>query len=266
MWWFGSLANGSIAVGFANCVGISLALLLYFSSLSKFSLNLIIVVFCSVMLLLTNLMLLYGSHRRKSNLLLPWMVTNSLATIALISFTAIKWSGLKEYKAVIVGTIIYSVYFSAVVTSYYHELILSKKLTENEKNIGEEGVGTPRADGLLNKEETVLVALEQEETIPMKPPNPDEVINVEQLVPTSPLNPFLSDIFDVKVKQQSSESRASRVELQPDFTPFKRPQTTTPLKMKVFLPAQGEDSDFDFSFNDPDFDSSLCATKHPDIE
>ena len=116
MWWFGSLANGSIAVGklltlcydfvysnstpigFANCVGISLALLLYFSSLTKFSLNLIIVVFCCVMLLLTNLMLLYGSHRRKPNLLLPWMVTNSLATIALISFTAIKWSGLKEYK------------------------------------------------------------------------------------------------------------------------------------------------------------------------
>lgn len=282
IWWFGPLSGGSIGIGLTNCVGISLSLLFYFSSLSTFSLNLIIVIFCATMLLMTNLMLLYGSVQKKPHLLLPWLVTNTLATLGLLVYTAIKWTELDQFKAVIVGVVIFSVYFCAVVASFYHELVALRDLAVKE--VGEEeeddcGVGTPRAEGqVASREETVLVTLEQEEDMPSPGlPSPDEVINVKQMVTvssTNPLvtmsstNPFLSDVFKVK-KQQSSESASDPFDIQSDFTPFKKSQggpTQTPAKMRVFLPGGGDESDFDFSFNDPDFDSSLCATRHPETE
>jgi len=273
IWWFGPLAGGSIAIGLTNCVGISLALLFYFSSLDKFSLNLIIVFFCASMLLMSNLMLLYGSVQKKPHLLLPWLVTTSLATVVLLVYTAIKWKELEQFRAVIVGVLIFSVYFCAVVASFYHELVAIKNMAAKEVDEEEDcGVGTPRAAGqVANREETVLVTLEQEEDTPSpKLPSPDEVINVKQLVTMSSTNPFLSDVFKVKQKQQSSESSAGAFDIQSDFTPFKKSQeagaTQTPAKMRVFLPGGGDESDFDFSFNDPDFDSSLCATSHPETE
>ena len=119
IWWFGPLSGGSIGIGenfrygeldyhqmlfilgLTNCVGISLSLLFYFSSLSTFSLNLIIVIFCATMLLMTNLMLLYGSVQKKPHLLLPWLVTNTLATLGLLVYTAIKWTELDQFKVII---------------------------------------------------------------------------------------------------------------------------------------------------------------------
>ena len=172
------------------------------------------------------------------------------------------------------GVVIFSVYFCAVVASFYHELVALRDLAVKE--VGEEeeedcGVGTPRAGGqVASREETVLVTLEQEDDMPSPGlPSPDEVINVKQVVTMSSTNPFLSDVFKVK-KQQSSESASDAFDIQSDFTPFKKSQgggsTQTPAKMRVFLPGGGDESDFDFSFNDPDFDSSLCATKHPETE
>ena len=38
------------------------------------------------MLLMTDLMLLYGSVRKKPHLLLPWLVTNTLATMGLLVY------------------------------------------------------------------------------------------------------------------------------------------------------------------------------------
>ena len=87
-----------LIIGFTNCVGIALSLVYYFSSLVKFSLTLIIVLFCATMLLMTNILLLYGSVQKKSHLLLPWLVTNSLATLALVIYSAINWEDLSQFK------------------------------------------------------------------------------------------------------------------------------------------------------------------------
>jgi len=266
IWWFGPLAGGAIAIGLTNCVGISLALLYYFSSLIKFSLTFIIVLFCAIMLLMTNVLLLYGSVQKKAHLLLPWLVTNSLVTLALVIITAVKWEEIDHLKAVAVGIVIFSVYFCAVVASFYHELIAVNSMTAKEEEV-DCGVGTPMVSGqVTNREETVLVTLEQEEESPPPTlPSPEEVINVRKLVTLPTTNPFFSDVFKVKEKQQSSES-SSGFDIQTDFTPFKKESgpTKTPAKMRVFLPGGGDESDFDFSFNDPDFDSSLCATSHPE--
>jgi len=266
IWWFGPLAGGAIAVGFTNSVGIALSLVYYFSSLVKFSLTLIIVLFCATMLLMTNILLLYGSVQKKSHLLLPWLVTNSLATLALVIYSAINWEDLSQFKAVIIGVVIFSVYFSAVVASFYHELVAIKDLVTKQGDEVDCGVGTPRVDGqITNKEETVLVNLEQEYETPPKLPSPEEVINLKKMVAVPTTNPFLSDVFKVKEKQQSSES-SNAFEIPSDFSPFKKEERSTPAKMRVFLPGGGDESDFDFSFNDPDFDSSLCATRHPETE
>jgi len=268
IWWFGPLAGGAIAIGLTNCVGISLALLYYFSSLVKFSLTFIIVLFCAIMLLMTNVLLLYGSVQKKPHLLLPWLVTNSLVTLALGIFTAMNWEEVDQFKAVVVGIMIFSVYFSAVVASFYHELVALNNMNVKEEE-ADCGVGTPMVSGqVTNREETVLVTLEQEEESPPPAlPSPEEVINVRKLVTLPTTNPFFSDVFKVKDKQQSSESSCG-FDIQTDFTPFKKESgpIQTPAKMKVFLPGGGDESDFDFSFNDPDFDSSLCATRHPETE
>jgi len=272
IWWFGPLSAGSVAIGLTNCVGISLSLLFYLSTLTQFSLNLLVVIFLSCLLLLTNILLLYGSVKSKPHLLLPWLVSTSLATMSLLVYTAIKWEELVKLKAVLVGVIIFSVYFCAVVSSFYHELVATTARLNKEKEEEKEdcGVGTPRQGGqLIDREETVLVNLEQEEeSPPPRLPCPDEVINVKKVVTLASNNPFLSDVFKVKQKQQSSNSSSNQFEIQSDFTPFKKDpsENKTPAKMRVFLPGGGDESDFDFSFNDPDFDSSLCAVKHPDTE
>jgi len=271
IWWFGPLSGGSIAIGLTNCVGISLSLLFYLSSLTQFSLNLLVVIFISSLLLMTNILLLYGSVQSKPHLLLPWLVSTSLATMSLLVYSAIKWEELAQFKTVLVGVIIFSVYFCAVVASFYHELVANRnRLAKEDVDEQEDcGVGTPRSGGqLIDKEETVLVTLEQEDDSPPSGlPCPDEVINVKQVTLASN-NPFLSDVFKVKQKQQSSESSSNQFEIQSDFTPFKKApsDSETPAKMRVFLPGGGDESDFDFSFNDPDFDSSLCAVKHPETE
>ena len=50
------------------------------------------------MLLMSNMMLLYGSVQKKPHLLLPWLVTNSLATLAMIVYTAVKWEEVDKFK------------------------------------------------------------------------------------------------------------------------------------------------------------------------
>ena len=50
------------------------------------------------MLLMSNLMLLYGSVQKKPHLLLPWVVTTSLATVVLLVYTAIKWKELEQFR------------------------------------------------------------------------------------------------------------------------------------------------------------------------
>ena len=129
------------------------------------------------------------------------------------------------------------------------------------------------------EEDTVLVALESDTPPPPRHPLPDEVIMINENCGT---NPFLTDVFQQKKtkdqeiniatnidENQSQQPKSKEINLKANFTPFKKSKTgdKTPAKMKVFLPGTGgDDSDFDFSFNDPDFDSSLCAETHPGVE
>ena len=128
-------------------------------------------------------------------------------------------------------------------------------------------------------EDTVLVALESDTPLPPRHPLPDEVIMINE---TNSTNPFLTDVFQQKKtedqatkrimesdKVQSDPANNKTINLKANFTPFKKSKIgdKTPAKMKVFLPGTGGDeSDFDFSFNDPDFDSSLCAETHEGAE
>ena len=165
-----------------------------------------------------------------------------------------------------------SVYFVAVVSSFYHELKAPEELKKQKEKSVVLNITEREEDCQvrISEEETVLVTLEQEETLSLPAlPRPEEVIPIQSSTQTNnkSTNPFTTDVFkDEKVKLKDND-----VKVHADFTPFKKNSKLgdkTPAKMKVFLPGAGgeDDSDFDFSFNDPDFDSSLCAESHDNVE
>ena len=170
-----------------------------------------------------------------------------------------------------------SVYFLAVVASYYHELVAPAEMQKfKEQAAVVTFTDKNTTGGVVIEEQTVLVALEHEDTPPApRHPCPDEVIIIgDSNKPNT--NPFLDD-FIIHNKQEKREhtenyekkvtKEHSEINLKANFTPFKKTNKLgdkTPAKMKIFLPGtEGEESDFDFSFNDPDFDSSLVAESHP---
>ena len=97
---------------------------------------------------------------------------------------------------------------------------------------------------------------------------------------TNSTNPFLTDVFKQKKSEDQELNEAMEIDqtkskepnnkefnLKANFTPFKKSKIgdKTPAKMKIFLPGTGGDeSDFDFSFNQND--SSLCAETHEGVE
>ena len=169
---------------------------------------------------------------------------------------------------------ILSVYFVAVVSSYYHELKAPAELQKlKEKSVVLSITEKDDCEVKITEEETVLVTLDQEESLSLPAlPRPDEVIPIKVSSSTTTTtsnnyaNPFTEDVF------QDEKPKAAEVNMKvgANFTPFKKSKKLgdkTPAKMKVFLPGTGEDeSDFDFSFNDPDFDSSLCAENHDNVD
>jgi len=268
LWCCGDISTGVIAIGFTNFIGLCLGFLIYLGSITQFSITLIIVIFLFVLGLFSSCLLMYGGTKGKPHLLLAWLVFTGLGLLALLVYTAIYWSQLGQYRALTVGALLFSFYCISVVVNLFHSLRSSPK---NRDISSEEGVGTPRANGqLASKEETVLVLLEQD-TPPSKEepklPKPEEVIGV----PILKNNPFLSDIFHVSKKEKSGPAKKPDLQVRADFSPFKggldgdtADQSDTSTKLNVFLPSVGEaeESDFDFSFNDPAFDSSLCAKSH----
>lgn len=179
-----------------------------------------------------------------------------------------------------------SIYFLAVVSSYYHELAAPAQLSKLKEKAAVAPVvaagDKEAAAGAEAEEETVLVALEQEDSPPPRHPCPDEVITITEVpLESSKMNtnnPFLSDVFasDKEKSDRPNDIGNSKqvrgqpeINLKANFTPFKKSSKVgdkTPAKMKVFLPGSGGDeSDFDFSFTDPDFDSSLCAETHEGV-
>ena len=175
-----------------------------------------------------------------------------------------------SFQVPLAASIILSVYFLAVVSSYYHELVAPGEIIKMKEKatvspvvvFSDKDIGVK----ITAEEETVLVALESDSPPPPRHPLPDEVIVI---------NPFLTDVFEKKNGNQEldkpaeNDKKIKEINLKANFTPFKKSKTgdKTPAKMKVFLPGTGGDeSDFDFSFNDPDFDSSLCAEAHEGVE
>ena len=179
---------------------------------------------------------------------------------------------------------ILTIYFMAVVSSFYHELVAPSELVRQKEKAAVTFSDKDASVGIQIEEETVLVSLEtDQDTIPTPAaslpahPHPDEVITL----PTT--NPFANDIFENELKVEadaeerlqekpakSKSGGVAEISLKANFTPFKtetKVDGKTPAKMKVFLPgAGGDESDFDFSFTDPDFDSSLCVENHPGVE
>ena len=169
----------------------------------------------------------------------------------------------------LVAASLLSVYFIAVVSSFYHELKAPEELKkQKDKSVVLNITEREDCQVRISEEETVLVTLEQEETLSLPAlPRPEEVIPIQPSAQSSKsTNPFSTDVFqDEKIKTKDKD-----LKVHADFTPFKKSSKLgekTPAKMKVFLPGTGgDDSDFDFSFNDPDFDSSLCAEGHDNAE
>ena len=254
-------------------VGVCLCLLYYLSNLQQISLNLILVLFTTSLLLFSNTLLMYGAVRNKTHFLLSWLIIDSLSVLAAIVYLIVQWEDLAEFRVPLVAASILSVYFVAVVSSYYHELKAPEELKKlKEKSVVLSITEKEDCEVKITEEETVLVRLDQEEETLSLPslPRPDEVIPI-QISSTSAsnsnyANPFTADVF------QDEKPKAADVNMKvgADFTPFKKSSKLgdkTPAKMKVFLPGTGgEESDFDFSFNDPDFDSSLCAENHDNVD
>lgn len=268
VWWCGPLEGGVTAVGLTNCVALTLGLLAYLSTVSLDQVvTVILVIFACILALLANLLLLYGSATGQPQLLVPWLVVSLPATLALLLYTSIMFTQLAPYQAVYLGVLLLSTYFCAVVVTQIHELraqqaaVKKPKLEDLEE--GKEQV----------EEATVLMELESS---PPSLPQPEEVISVEKIKQLQPSNPFLEDVFKVKALQRAAKQTTSSgsMDIRADFTPFKKEEEREegvegelPAKLRIFLPqtGDGEESDFDFSFNDPVFDSSLCVQSHQAI-
>ena len=270
IWCCGPLSSGVTAVGLTYCVAVTLSLLFYLSTvtLTQF-ITVIVVVFSSVVVLLVNLLLLYGSARQKPHLLLPWLAVTIPGTLALLIYTAVQFHKLQPYQAVYVGGLLLSTYFCAVVVTQLHKL----RATGGKKK--------PKTleGGKEEQTEAVLVPGEDTLLVELSPglPRPEEVIDVEKEVKLSANNPFLEDVFKVKALQRAAKQARTTMDIRSDFTPFKskeekaaqddKKEVEVPAKLRIFLPTTGndaEESDFDFSFNDPVFDSSLVAASHQD--
>ena len=278
IWCCGPLSSGVTAVGLTYCVAVTLSLLFYLSTvtLTQF-ITVIVVVFSSVVVLLVNLLLLYGSARQKPHLLLPWLAVTIPGTLALLIYTAVQFHKLRPYQAVYVGGLLLSIYFCAVVVTQLHKL-RAGLATGGKKKPRTIEAGEEEEEKLQKKTEDVLVPGEDTLLVELSPglPRPEEVINVEKEVKLSATNPFLEDVFKVKAMQRAAKRSTTSMDIRSDFTPFKSKEEKTgeeeneeelPAKLRIFLPTtdnDAEESDFDFSFNDPVFDSSLVASSHPD--
>merc|ERR1712130_59445 len=276
IWCCGPLSSGVTAVGLTYCVAVTLSLLFYLSTvtLTQF-ITVIVVVFSSVIVLLVNLLLLYGSARQKPHLLLPWLAVTIPGTLALLIYTAVQFHKLRPYQAVYVGGLLLSIYFCAVVVTQLHKLRAGLSTTGGKKKPRSIEGGEEEQEKLQQKMEDVLVPGEDTLLVELSPglPRPEEVINVEKEVKLSATNPFLEDVFKVKAMQRAAKQSTTSMDIRSDFTPFKskeekdEKEEELPAKLRIFLPTTGndaEESDFDFSFNDPVFDSSLVASSHPD--
>ena len=79
-------------------VGVCLCLLYYLSNLQQISLNLILVVFATLLLLFSNTLLMYGAVRQKTHFLLSWLVIDSLSVLAAIVYLVVQWDNLEEFR------------------------------------------------------------------------------------------------------------------------------------------------------------------------
>ena len=282
IWCCGPLSSGVTAVGLTYCVAVTLSLLFYLSTvtLTQF-ITVIVVVFSSVIVLLVNLLLLYGSARQKPHLLLPWLAVTIPGTLALLIYTAVQFHKLRPYQAVYVGGLLLSTYFCAVVVTQLHKLRAKLSPGGKRKPRTIEGGEEEGEERLRQKTEAVLIPGEDTLLVELSPglPRPEEVIDVEKEVKLSATNPLLEDVFKVKAMQRAAKQTTTSMDIRSDFTPFKSKEEKAgreenedvevelPAKLRIFLPTTGndaEESDFDFSFNDPVFDSSLVASSHPD--
>ena len=131
VWCCGDLRTGAISIG-VTCIVSSILLSLYFieSELQeKFSIHIVVVCLLTLFLIVSDIMLVYGSTKRYKWLIMPWMGLHLGLIIFLAIYMAIKYhsmngssEGVAPIKSVIVASILVLMYFFTVVVFFYKEL------------------------------------------------------------------------------------------------------------------------------------------------
>ena len=79
-------------------VGVCLSLLYYLSNLQQISLNLILVLAATLLLLFSNTLLMFGAVRHKTHFLLSWLIIDSISVLAAIVYLVVEWDNLVEFR------------------------------------------------------------------------------------------------------------------------------------------------------------------------
>merc|ERR1711997_796224 len=139
------------------------------------------------MLLFANMMVMLGAVKSRQQFLIPWLAITSLSIMAAVVYSAIKWNEINEFRVPLAASIILSVYFLAVVSSYYHELVAPGEIIKMKEKAAVSPVVVFSDKDLGVKitaeEETVLVALESDSPPPPHQPLPDRCLREEKWEP-----------------------------------------------------------------------------------
>ena len=125
LWCCGDLKTASISVGVANLITVIMVTAQYIEHelyTKKFNIEIVAIFLIAMFLLFSSALLLYGTMKKMSWLLLPWMILHLAAVIGSVIFCSIKFHDLGGQRAIpIIGTAIQA-YFFILVFGHYVEL------------------------------------------------------------------------------------------------------------------------------------------------
>ena len=160
LWPCGSLQSAAITASVAEMVAIVLVTFSYLEktlSAHPFTIDLVAITLVSFFLMSSNLLMLYGSVKKMTLCLWPWMVLHLAAVVGALVFCSIKFHSLVGYRSLLILGILFQVYFFALVFLYYQELkVLSEGKAQDDLNMA-----TTEAEGKAPNE--CLIDLELEE-------------------------------------------------------------------------------------------------------
>jgi hypothetical protein len=140
LWCCGSLHTASVAVGVANLVTVIILIGHYVESTmvnGSFSLEVVALLLVALFLAAASMLMIYGSVKKYSWLLLPWLILHFAAVVGSVVFWSIKFHDLRGDRAVpVLGTAIQS-YFLLLIFAQYQ---LLRKLNIEQARDQESGL------------------------------------------------------------------------------------------------------------------------------